>query len=145
MKLFKCGKCAKNYKVDTSKVESTKLVITCSSCNSKNIIRLGPVLVTQSKEGTRQFSLNLGENTIGRKTNSSPNKIQIDDQYVSRNHASIFLEEKENKLYFFIADLESKNGTFNKSKSKIKSQIKYPLTPNDYYIVGLTKVFIKYN
>jgi hypothetical protein len=145
MKLFKCGKCAKNYKVDTSKIESTKLVITCSDCNSKNIIRLGPILVTQSKEGVKQYSLNLGQNIIGRKTDSSLNKIQIDDQYVSRNHAAIYLEEKENKLFFFISDLESKNGTYNKSKSKIKSQIKYPLTPNDYYIVGLTKVFIKYN
>lgn len=145
MKLFKCGKCAKNYKIDTSKIESTKMVITCSSCNAKNIIRLGPVLVTQSKECVKQFSLDLGENIIGRKTDSNTIKIQIDDQFVSRSHASITLEEKENKLYFFITDLDSKNGTFNKSKSKIKSQIKYPLTSNDFYIVGLTKIYIKHN
>lgn len=144
MKHFKCGKCGKDYKIDNSKVQSSSVVVTCSSCYAKNVVRFGPVLVAQSKESVRQFPLNLGQNTIGRKSESSSSKIQIEDQFVSRNHATITLEEKDKKLFFFIADVNSKNGTHNKTKTKLKPELKYPMTINDFYVIGLTKLFIKY-
>ena len=145
MKHFKCGKCAKRYKVDPSKVQSSRMVIACSSCGAKNAVRFGPVLVAQSKGKVKQFPLNLGDNAIGRKSDSSQSRIQLEDKFVSRTHAKINLEEKDNKLYFFISDLNSKNGTHNKTKVKIKSDIKYPITTNDFYVVGLTKLSIKFN
>ncbi len=145
MKHFKCGKCAKNYKIDSTKVQSRKMVVTCSSCNARNVVRFGPVLVAQSKGKVKKFPLTLGDNTVGRKSDSSQSRIQLEDKFVSRNHANITLEEKDNKLYFFISDLNSKNGTHNKSKVKIKTDIKYPFTLNDFYVVGLTKLSVKYN
>lgn len=145
MKHFKCGKCAKSYKIDPEKFQSSQFVVTCSSCNTKNVVRLGPVLVAQSKGRIKQYPLSLGDNTIGRKSDSSQSRIQIEDKFVSRNHAKITLEKKDKKLFFFISDLDSKNGTHNKSKVRLKSQIKYPVTLNDFYVVGLTKLSIKYN
>ena len=145
MKYFKCGKCSKDYKLDIRKINSNQLIVTCKACGAKNMIRLGAILIAHSKGGIKQFQLKLGENTIGRKNESSTCSIQIEDRYVSRNHAKIYVEEKDKKLYFFISDSNSKNGTHNKMKVKIKSNLKYPMTLNDFYIIGLTKLSLKYN
>ena len=145
MKYFKCGKCSKDYKIDTTNINSDQLVVTCNSCGGKNMIRLGAILIAQSKDGLKQFRLKIGENTIGRKSDSSTCTIQIEDRYVSRNHAKIHVEEKDKKLYFFISDSDSRNGTHNKTKVKIKSNLKYPMTLNDFYIIGLTKLSLKFN
>lgn len=144
MKYFKCGKCSKEYKIDNANIQSNSIVVTCSVCNAKNVVRFGPVLIAQSKESTRQYPLNLGDNSIGRKSESGTSRIQIEDKFVSRNHANITLEEKDKKLFFFITDVNSKNGTHNKAKVKLKPELKYPITLNDYYVIGLTKLFIKY-
>jgi len=145
MKYFKCGNCQKPYKIDENKVENSNVIIQCISCHAKNSVRFGPVLVLQSKYGVKQFALKLGENTIGRKTDSSNLDIEIEDEFISRAHASIFIHEKESKLYAFICDNNSLNATFNQKKTALKPGLKYPMTSKDYYIIGLTKLSLKFN
>ena len=145
MKYFKCGKCQKSYKIDESKVTNSKITVKCVDCGAGNVLRFGAILVAQTKSGVKQFELKMGVNSLGRKSDKTDVSIQIEDQFVSRQHAEIILEERDQKLYAFITDKESLNGTFNKMKSKLKTNLKYPITANDYYIVGLTKLSIKYN
>jgi predicted Zn finger-like uncharacterized protein len=144
MKYFKCGHCQSPYKIDETKVSSSMIVVKCNQCGTGNVVRFGPVLVAQTKEQTKQFSLKLGENTIGRASDVQQAEIALKDPYVSKHHAAITLEEKDGKVYFFITDVKSTNGTFNRNKVRLKSEIKYPFTPNDYYIIGLTKLTIKF-
>jgi predicted Zn finger-like uncharacterized protein len=144
MKYFKCGHCQSPYKIDETKVTSSMIVIKCNQCGTGNIVRFGPILVAQTKEQTKQFSLQLGENKIGRVSDDKQVEISIKDPYVSKNHATINLEEREGKIFFFIRDDKSTNGTFNRNKLKLKSELKYPFTPNDFYIIGLTKLSIKF-
>jgi hypothetical protein len=145
MKYFKCGNCQKAYKIDETKVASSIVIVECSSCKAKNSVRFGPVLVAQSNEVVKQFALKLGENVIGRKSEDAKAEILINDEYISRRHASIFIEEKDGKLFAFICDNSSLNGTFNQKKARLKTGLKYPLTTKDFYIAGLTKLFLKFN
>jgi predicted Zn finger-like uncharacterized protein len=144
MKYFKCGHCHSPYKIDETKVTNSMIIVKCNNCSTGNVVRFGATLVAQTKEQTKQFSLKLGENKIGRSTDNQQLEIVINDPYVSKHHATISLEEKEGKIFFFISDLKSTNGTFNKSKIKLKSELKYPFTFQDYYIIGLTKLSIKF-
>jgi hypothetical protein len=145
MKYFKCGKCQKSYKIDESNITNSKITVKCVDCGAGNVLRFGAILVVQTKSNVKQFELNMGVNPVGRKSDNSNVKIQLEDQFVSRRHAEIHLEERDQKLFAFITDKESLNGTFNKMKSKLKTDIKYPITATDYYIVGLTKLSIKFN
>lgn len=145
MKYFKCGKCQLPYKIDETKLDSTKVLVTCTSCGARNAIQFGPMLVAQSKELRQQFSLKEGVNTIGRKSNTPSADCLIEDQYVSRNHAALHIEHRDNKIFVSIEDRESLNGTFNKNKVKLKKGLKYPFLPDDYIIVGLTKLTLKIN
>ena len=145
MKYFKCGKCQTPYKIDESKVTTTQLVVTCTNCSSKNIIRFGPILVAQSKEKVKQFSLKEGVNTLGRNAKNPVADILIDDEFVSRRHAALQIENRDNKIFISIEDSGSLNGTFNKNKVRLKTGLKYPFLPDDYIIIGLTKLTLKIN
>ena len=144
MKYFKCGHCQSPYKIDETKVTSSMIVIKCNQCSTGNIVRFGPILVAQKKEQTKRFSLQLGDNKIGRFSDNNQVDISIKDSYVSKNHATIILEMREGKIFFFIRDDKSTNGTFNRNKVKLKSELKYPFTSSDFYIIGLTKLSIKF-
>lgn len=144
MKYFKCGHCQSPYKIDETKVTSSMIVLKCNQCGTGNIVRFGPILVAQTKDQIKQFSLQLGENKIGRVSDDKRVEISINDPHVSKNHASITLEEREGKIFFFIRDDKSTNGTFNRNKVKLKSELQYPFTPDDFYIIGLTKLSIKF-
>jgi pSer/pThr/pTyr-binding forkhead associated (FHA) protein len=144
MKHFKCGQCQTPYKIDETKLNTTLVTIVCVKCNSKNTIRLGPVLTVQSKQGIQQFSLKEGVNLIGRKSDKGTAEIKLADQYVSREHAKVYVENRAGKIYLSIEDVGSLNGTFNKSKAKLKTALKYPFTTGDYFIVGLTKISINH-
>ena len=144
MKYFKCGHCQSPYKIDETKVTSSMIVIKCNQCTTGNVVRFGPVLVVQTKQETKQFSLTLGDNIVGRAFGEQKAEIAIKDPYTSKHHATITLEEKDGKIFFFISDAKSTNGTFNRNKVKLKSELKYPFTPEDYYIVGLTKLSIRF-
>lgn len=145
MKYFKCGNCKKSYKIDESKITNSIIIVECVDCKAKNSVRFGPVLVAQNAKGVKQTSLKIGETTLGRKSKDAKSDIQIDDEYISRNHASVHIEERENKLYVFITDNKSLNGTYNEKKMRLKPGLKYPLTSKDYYIAGLTKLYLKFN
>ena len=145
MKYFKCGQCQTPYKIDETKISSTQAMITCISCGAKNIIRFGLTLVAQSKEKVEQFSLKEGVNTLGRKAKSPIADFLVDDKYVSRKHATIHIENRDNKVYISIEDTGSLNGTFNKNKIRLKKGLKYPFSPEDYIIIGLTKLTLKIN
>jgi hypothetical protein len=145
MKYFKCGKCQVPYKIDETKISSTQVVVLCNSCGSKNSVRFGPILVAQSKEKIKQFSLKIGENTLGRNAKSPTADCLIDDDYVSRKHATLHIENKDNKIFISIEDTGSLNGTFNKNKVRLKAGLKYPFLPDDYIIIGLTKLTLKIN
>lgn len=142
MKYFKCGNCKKTYKLDDAQVVSNLIVVNCTSCGAKNALRFGPILVAQTNETAKQIPIKSGENKIGRNKSL---EVALNDDYVSRDHASVFMEEKEGKLFFFIKDNGSSNGTFNQSKMKLKPGLKYPFTSKDFYIVGLTKLSLKFN
>ena len=145
MKYFKCGHCQSPYKIDETKVTSSMIVVKCNQCGTGNVVRFGPVLVAQTKDQTKQFPLVLGENRIGRMSDDQKVEISIKDPYVSQHHATITLEERDGKIFFFISDVKSTNGTFNRKKVKLKSELKYPFTHEDFYIIGLTKLSIKFS
>jgi predicted Zn finger-like uncharacterized protein len=144
MKVFKCGKCSTQYKIDDNQIKSSVIIVKCNTCGSKNILRFGAVLISSSVNGSKSFNLKLGENIIGRGDGNSGD-ISIDDKYVSRKHAILSLENRENQLYVSISDCNSTNGTFNKDKNKLKPMLKYHFKNDDYFIVGLTKLSIKFN
>jgi hypothetical protein len=145
MKYFKCGQCQATYKIDETKVNSIKAEVTCVECNAKNVIRFGPILVCQNKEKIQQFSLKVGINSIGRKSANPSSDFLVDDEFVSRKHAIIHVENRDNKLFISVEDSGSLNGTFNKNKIKFKPGLKYPFLQEDYIIIGLTKLSLKIN
>jgi hypothetical protein len=64
---------------------------------------------------------------------------------VSRKHANVRVEKKEDSYAIFISDWNSTNGTFNKIKARLKSSLNYQFMEDDYFVVGLTKLSVKYN
>lgn len=142
MRYFKCGKCAKNYKISEDSITRSKLLVTCNACGAKNAIEFGPVLVIQNPQYKGTYSLKMGVNKVGRTTDNSVCPIQINDAFISREHLAITLQEQKGKMFIFIEDLGSRNGTFNREKKPIKKNLKYPFTKNDFYIAGLTKLSI---
>jgi putative heme iron utilization protein len=145
MKYFKCGQCQATYKIDETKVTSTQAVVVCTECKAKNVIRFGPILVCQNKEKIQQFNLKVGQNSIGRNSVNSVADFTIEDDYVSRKHAVIHVENRDNKIFISVEDSGSLNGTFNKNKVKFKPGLKYPFLQEDYIIIGLTKLSLKIN
>jgi pSer/pThr/pTyr-binding forkhead associated (FHA) protein len=145
MKYFKCGQCQATYKIDETKVTSTQAVVVCTECSAKNVIRFGPILVSQNKEKIQQFSLKEGQNTIGRKSANPSSDFLVEDEFVSRKHAVIHVENRDNKIFISVEDSGSLNGTFNKNKIKFKPGLKYPFSQEDYIIIGLTKLSLKIN
>ena len=145
MKYFKCGKCSSMQKIDENKVTRTQVAVDCTKCRAKNIIRFGPTLVIQTKNSIRQIPLKEGVNLIGRSAKAGKTDIRIDDKYISREHAEINIEKKDDKLFISIMDLGSTNGIFNNKKQKIEPKKRYPFKVNDYFTAGLTKLIFKYN
>jgi pSer/pThr/pTyr-binding forkhead associated (FHA) protein len=145
MRVFKCGGCKTPFKVQDEQITSTEAIIVCSKCGAKNRVKFGVILLIQSKDKVVSYDLKEGRNIIGRKKSNDDEitKIIIDDQYVSKTHAAVHVEKKDDRLVVTIEDLNSTNGTFNKSKTKIKSKLKYPFPKSDYFILGLSKLMIK--
>lgn len=143
MKYFKCGKCKEPYQIDETKIPGITAKVTCMKCGAVNAMNFGPQLIVQSKGSLTQFSLKMGANTLGRNSPNSVSEIAINDEYVSKKHASIILENIDDKLVISIIDNNSTNGTFTKMKLKIKSGLKYPFLEDEYFIIGLTKLTLK--
>ena len=145
MKYFKCGQCQTPYKIDETKITSNQAIVVCNQCSAKNVIRFGPILIAQNKDKIQQFNLKVGANSIGRKSKTSESDFLVEDEFVSRKHAVVHIENRDNKIFVSIEDLGSLNGTFNKSKVKLKPGLKYPFSQDDFIIIGLTKLSIKFN
>jgi predicted Zn finger-like uncharacterized protein len=145
MKYFKCGNCQAPYKIDEATINKVQVAVNCPKCGVKNIIRLGPFLVVQSKDKIQQFPLKMGKNTLGRKSDSSDSDFQIEDVHVSRSHLEVVLEENQSKIFITLEDKGSLNGTFNKNKLRLKPSQKYPFQKDDFVIVGLSKITLKFN
>ena len=145
MKYFKCGNCQAPYKIDEANLTKVQVAVKCPKCGVKNIIRLGPVLVVQSKDKVHQFPLKMGKNTVGRKSEKSTADFQIEDPHVSRNHLALVLEERESKLFVTLEDVGSLNGTFNKNKLRLKPAQRYPFGNEDFVIIGFSKISLKIN
>lgn len=97
-----------------------------------------------TKHENKTFVLKDGENIIGR--NGMPEQmLSLTDKYVSRKHAVVIMEKRGSEYVVSISDCKSTNGTFNKNKGKLKPGLKYPFKPNDYFVVGLTKLSVTYN
>ncbi len=92
---------------------------------------------TENKN-SKSFPLFSGTNFIGRSSNNKLNEIIIDDDiYISRNHATILIENDNYK----ITDLGSKNGTYiNGQEQKIES---LNLNNLDTIQIGNTKIVLK--
>lgn len=145
MKYFKCGKCQTPYKFDENVINNSTITIKCNKCGANNTIRLGPVLIIQTKDQTKKVNLSLGQNSIGRASKNNESKILLDDQYISRKHATIHVEVVEQKMFFYVEDHSSLNGTYNKTKTRIKPNLKYPFKKDDYFVIGLTKLSVSFN
>jgi pSer/pThr/pTyr-binding forkhead associated (FHA) protein len=145
MKYFKCGKCQTPYKFDENVINNSLITIKCNKCGANNTIRLGPVFIIQTKNQTKKINLSLGQNTIGRNSKNNESKIVLDDQFVSRKHVTIHVELVEQKMFFYLEDHASLNGTYNKTKTRLKPNLKYPFTKDDYFVIGLTKLSVNFN
>lgn len=144
MKYFKCGSCQAPYKIDETQIRTTQIQVECPQCKAKNILHFGPVLVFQSKDKISKINMKEGEQVIGRKTSkTSKAQILIEDEYVSREHVCITTEKKLGKVFFYIQDLGSSNGTFNKHKQRLKTGLKYAFLPDEYFVIGLTKISLQ--
>ena len=110
----------------------------------------GWLIVHTEGQGETTYQLNEGKNLIGRKTAKNRPHIAIDDKYVSRHHAVIYVRQNEKYEYeYLIADnakalgKPSTNGTFingNENRITYKS---IKLSDNDTIQVGLTKLVLK--
>jgi predicted Zn finger-like uncharacterized protein len=144
MKYFKCGNCQSPYKIDETQIRTTQIQIVCPKCSTKNLLHFGPVLVFQSRDKISKVNLKEGEQIIGRKTSKSNGAhILVEDEFVSREHVCISIQKKEGKIYFYIQDMGSSNGTFNKHKQRLKTGLRYAFLPDDYFVIGLTKISLQ--
>ena len=144
MKFYKCCNCQVPFKIDESKIKQSIISVPCFKCGFKNTVRLGVFLVIQNKNELNQIPLKLGSITIGRKSSTRTDSfLYISDEFVSRNHALITASEKEGKFSITIEDLNSTNGTFDQNKKKLEPNIKTSFLKDAYFIVGLSKIYLK--
>ena len=96
------------------------------------------------------FQLKEGENLIGRMTQKNRPHIAIDDKYVSRHHAVVYVKQNEKYEYeYLIADnakalgKPSTNGTFINGNTNRITEKSVKLFDADTIQVGLTKIVLK--
>lgn len=145
MKNFKCGNCKTVYSIDDSKITQSQAVFTCKKCGAKNQIKFGiRIQIQYSDKGGKLiknlFQLKEGVNTIGRKANTPVADILIEDDYVSRKHVAVYLEKKDNKLFIYLEDLSSSNGTFNADNQRLEAGKKYPMPAGKIYRIGNSNI-----
>ena len=95
-----------------------------------------PVAKLVSKDGSYNFDLKLGVNTIGRREGA--NDIVIPDPYCSGRHADLLVEDGE----FTVTDIGSTNGTFVNGV-KLDPNAPRQVQPGDEITFGRTVCGIK--
>jgi len=107
----------------------------------------GWLVVHDEKTFTQTFSLGLGKQVIGRKSETRPCDIMIDcnDPYMSRNHFIIDVVQKPgNIISYSLSDSGSKNRTFINARELAPADVYY-LQDNDTIQAGETKIVFKNN
>jgi hypothetical protein len=100
-------------------------------------------------EHTRQqtFALKVGNQTIGRKSESKPCEIMIEtgDMYMSRNHFSVDVTQRSNGMYdYTIADCNATNHTYI-NLNQLRADDEMFLKDGDTIQAGETKIVFKSN
>ena len=145
MKYFKCGKCQTPFKVDETALKSPVVSVICKTCTTKNTLRFGGFLLVQNKTETKQIPLKIGVFLLGRKNiNNIENFVYVSDEFVSKNHVLISVVEKNSKVSISLKDINSTNGVYDFNKQKIRSGEIYNLNKDNYFIIGLTKLSLKF-
>jgi len=158
---LRCFKCSHVFSVDIANLkqkqnlqeeEKTFLENTSSLSPKKEDteqIRLfGWLIVHDENTHTQSYSLNLGKNTIGRKSASVEVDIPIEtqDKYMSRNHCLIeVIENKRGGYDYILANTENKNGIYvNADRAKkLKEGALIYLEDGATIQIGRTKVVLK--
>ncbi len=134
MKRIFCPKCDYEIGIPIDKIKQWKqeklqtTAIVCNNCAHQIRLRLAPpqekrerpqyghIIVLENVFGEKQtYPLVLGENRLGRRNKDSVTDIPIitGDPSMDRHHAIIKVKQmKSGKIKFYIADDESRVGTF---------------------------------
>ena len=98
----------------------------------------GWLVAVSGKYKGEDFRIRAGKTSLG----SAPNNdIVLSEEYISSNHATIKLVEKDGERIFILTDLDSSNGTFlNDSEEPIARE---ELVDNDTVTFGQTRMKFK--
>lgn len=97
-----------------------------------NLMGLYMVRVMNGGDKGREFTLRASEYLIGRRSNGKGRRIEINDEYLSRDHARVTATPD----YLLIEDLNSQNGT----RYRMRRISREFLSPPCNLIVGRTKI-----
>ncbi|MBL4847753.1 MAG: FHA domain-containing protein [Planctomycetes bacterium] len=98
----------------------------------------GWLVAISGKYKGEDFRIRAGKTTIG---SASTNDVVLVTDYISSNHATIKLVEKDGERIFILTDLDSSNGTFlNDSEEPIARE---ELVDNDTVVFGQTRMKFK--
>ena len=98
----------------------------------------GWLVALSGKNKGEDFRIREGKTTLGSAQN---NDIVLTEDYVSSNHATIKLVQKDGERIFILTDLDSSNGTYlNDSEEPIARE---ELVDNDTVTFGQTRMKFK--
>ena len=104
----------------------------------------GKLILTEGNCTPNQINLNIGANTIGRKSvsislrNTATIQLESDDYYMSKRHAHIDVIIREDQsLEYHLSDAESSNGTWHNGKRLGRDEI-VTLQAGDKIRIGVT-------
>lgn len=120
-----------------------------SSSKSKEYFSAEPGWLVVHDENTRQqtFTLKVGRQVIGRKSDSKPCEIMVEtkDMYMSRNHFIVEVNKFTNGMYgYSISDCNATNYTYVNLK-KLREGDELYLKDGDTIQAGETKIVFKSN
>lgn len=109
---------------------------------------LGWIVVHDENTESQVYSLKIGKNTIGRKSESVKVDIGIEttDKYMSRNHCAIEVNPNRRGGYdYILSNSENKNGVYINAdrEKKLKSESLIFLEDGNTIQIGRTKIVLK--
>ncbi|MDR3217992.1 MAG: FHA domain-containing protein [Dysgonamonadaceae bacterium] len=121
-----------------------------TSENSNENNGIGWLVVHDENAPLQTYSLKIGRQIIGKKSTTRPCDIMVetDDDYMSRNHFIIAVEQNKRNVYeYYLSDCNSLNGTFINTVTlqALKKGDEYILQDSDIIQAGRTKIVFKSN